>query len=46
MVGLGKRFFQMPWDDRGKKLLNGRMRRDQIVPLPRCSVAMETCAGA
>ena len=51
MVGLdlGKRFFQVHCaDDRGKKLLNRRLRRDQIVPffesLPR--VAMETCAGA
>ena len=46
---LGKRFFQMNCaDDRGKKLLNRRLRRDQIVAffesLPR--VAMETCAGA
>ena len=51
MIGfdLGKRFFQVHCaDDQGKKLLNRRLRRDQIVAffgsLPR--VAMETCAGA
>ena len=50
-VDLGKRFFQVHCaDDRGKKLLNRRLRRDQVVSffesLPRCSVAIETCAGA
>ncbi len=50
-LDLGKRFFQVHGaDERGAKILNRRLRRDQVEAffeaLPRCRVAMETCGGS
>ena len=50
-LDLGKRFFQVHGaDERGAKILNRRLRRDQVETffeaLPRCRVAMETCGGS
>ena len=49
-LDLGKRFIQAHGADvQGAKLLNRRLRRDQVVPffeaLPPCCVAIETCGG-
>ena len=49
-LDLGKRFMQAHGADaEGAKLLNRRLRRDQVAPffeaLPPCCVAIETCGG-
>ena len=49
-LDLGKRFMQVHGADAtGEKLLNRRLRRDQVAPffeaLPPCCVAIETCGG-
>ena len=49
-LDLGKRFIQVHGADaKGEKLLNRRLRRDQVAPffeaLPPCCVAIETCGG-
>ena len=50
-LDLGKQAFQVHCaDGRGRKLLNAKLRRDQVErffgAVPHCRVAMETCGGA